>query len=54
MRVYNPLGNRPVTGRFSEPRKSLATGWVAEEHALGCPDGVIFLTISTVREITVR
>ena len=37
--VYNPLGNRPVTVRFSEPRKSLATGKVDEEHALGCPDG---------------
>ena len=45
MTVYNPLGNRPVTGRFSEPRKSLATGRVDEEHALGCPDGDIFLRL---------
>jgi hypothetical protein len=43
--VYNPLGSRPVTVRFSERRKSVATGRVDEEHALGCPDGDIFLRL---------
>ena len=43
--VYNPLGNRSASVRFSERRRSVATGKVGEEHALGCPDGDIFLTV---------
>ena len=43
--VYNPLGNRLVTIRFPERRRSVATGKVDEEHALGCPDGDIFLNL---------
>ena len=43
--VYNPLGNRLVTIRFPERRRSVATGTVEEEHALGCPDGDIFLKV---------
>ncbi len=43
--VYNPLGNRAVLVRFSDRRRSVATGKVDEEHALGCPDGDIFLKL---------
>jgi hypothetical protein len=43
--VYNPLGNRPVSVRFSERRRSVATGKVGEEHAVGCPDGDFFLRL---------
>lgn len=43
--VYNPLGNRAVLVRFSDRRRSVATGRAGEEHALGCPDGDIFLRV---------
>lgn len=43
--VYNPLGNRLVTVRFPELRRSLATGKVDEEHSVGCPDGDIFVRL---------
>jgi len=43
--VYNPLGNRAVLVRFSDRRRSVATGKAGGEHALGCPDGDIFLRV---------
>jgi hypothetical protein len=41
--IYNPMGNRDVTIRFSQPRTSVATGRTAMEHQLGSPDGDIYL-----------
>jgi len=41
--LYNPMGNGPVTIRFEELRKSVATGAVVEEHELEPADGDIYL-----------
>jgi hypothetical protein len=41
--VYNPMGNRPVSVTFQEPRTSLATGQAGQTHRLGKSDGDIYL-----------
>ncbi len=44
--VYNPLGNRPETVRFPEQRRAVATGKADDVHAVGCPNGDIFLRLN--------
>jgi len=41
--VYNPMGNRPVQVKFTEPHASLATGKTASEHVVPLCDAGIFL-----------
>jgi arabinogalactan endo-1,4-beta-galactosidase/ribosomal protein L7/L12 len=41
--IYNPMGNRDVVIRFSQPRTSVATGRTATEHQLASLDGDIYL-----------
>ena len=41
--IYNPMGNRDVVIRFSQPRTSVATGRTAKEHQLASPDGDIYV-----------
>lgn len=41
--VYNPMGNKTLTLSFPQARVSAATGKTARRHAVGSPDGDIFL-----------
>ena len=41
--VYNPMGNKPVMVKFTQARKSVATGKVAVQHQVEAADGDIFL-----------
>lgn len=41
--IYNPMGNRRATVRFTGQRRSLATGRIAEKHTVNPCDGDIFI-----------
>jgi hypothetical protein len=43
--VYNPMGNKAVTVKFTQDRKSVATGKVAAQHQVEAANGDIFLFV---------
>lgn len=43
--IYNPMGNKLASVKFSEDRRSAATGKTARTHNLGSADGDIFVKV---------